>query len=108
MKTSQITLTVSLNDNSVPRQILWLATEGQPEPRECKAFLLSLWDKAEEGSFRIDLWVQDLRVDEMSRLVHQSLLTMAETYAKATGNQALAAELRAFGNDFGKKAGIIP
>jgi gliding motility-associated protein GldC len=106
MKTREIVLSVELDNQSLPEKLTWSASDGQALPTPCKAFLLAIWDEAEATSLRIDLWTKDMRVDEMNRLFHQTLLTMADTYGRATNDPLMAAELKEFGKAFGQKVGI--
>jgi gliding motility-associated protein GldC len=106
MNTRKITLHVELDDNHLPTKLSWTASDSDQGPKECKAFLLALWDQAEATTMRIDLWTKDMRVDEMNRLFHQSLVTMAETFQRATGNTAVAEDLKGFASKFAGKTGI--
>jgi len=106
-RTSEIVIRVGLDAAGVPEHIKWSASEGQPEPKPCKAFLLSLWDEQEAHALAIDLWTKEMRVDEMNRLIHQTLLTLAETHRKATHNKELLAILVDCAEAFARKTGII-
>jgi hypothetical protein len=44
---------------------------------------------------RIDLWTPRLTVDDMNDFVYQTLLSLADTYRRATGNDDLMARSRA-------------
>jgi gliding motility-associated protein GldC len=107
MRAREITFKVELDEHNLPSKMTWSASDSRDEPSQCKAFLISLWDEREAGCLRIDLWTKEMRVDEMSRLFHQTLATMADTYQRATNNQALAGDLKEFAATFGKRAGII-
>lgn len=102
---STISLNVVLDDNKLPDQITWSATQSEIEtPTPAKAFLLSLWDGAEASALRIDLWTKNMAIDEMNDFFFQTLMTMADTYTRAVNNETLSNELKAFAKDFHKKA----
>jgi gliding motility-associated protein GldC len=98
-KTSQIRFTVSLDDNHVPERIEWEAEDGGVKS-ECKSTLISLWDAKENNTLRIDLWTKQMTTDEMKTFYHQSLMTMADTFERATGEGKMAAQMREFGHYF--------
>lgn len=49
--------------------------------------ILSMWDPETEATLKLDLWVKDFSVDAMKIFFHQTLLTMADTFEKATGEK---------------------
>jgi len=108
LKDSEIKFTISLDANNVPEKISWEAEdEGKKSTRESKAIMTSIWDQDDQSTLRIDLWTKDMGVDEMKVFFHQSLLSMADTFEKATGEAALAGDLRDYCAHFGEKMNII-
>src|ERR687886_280541 len=104
MTKSSITIDVELDDNRVPENIQWKATESTVErPQQAKAFMLSFWDGTEKTALRIDLWTQKMMVDEMADFYYQTLITMADTLSRATQQTALAADMKNFAREFYKK-----
>ncbi len=96
-KGSTIELDVVLDENKVPEKIYWKAAEGGVhEAREAKAFMLSVWDLNETAALRIDLWTKKMMVDDMNDFFFQTLMTMADTYQRATNQNELAEEIRSF------------
>jgi gliding motility-associated protein GldC len=95
MKTSDITLRVTLDDNRVPERIDWTAEDGGTQSAS-KAVLLSIWDEQERNTLRIDLWTKEMTVEEMKAFFHQNILTMADTFERATGEGRMAAQMRDF------------
>lgn len=95
MKTSDITLRVTLDDNRVPERIDWTAEDGGMQSAS-KAVLLSIWDEHERNTLRIDLWTKEMTVEEMKAFFHQNILTMADTFERATGEGRMAAQMRDF------------
>ncbi|MBK7086438.1 MAG: gliding motility protein GldC [Flavobacteriales bacterium] len=99
MKTSDIHLSVQLDDNHVPVRIDWEAEDGGVKSSS-KAVLLSLWDEQEKNTLRIDLWTKEMTVEEMKAFFHQNLLTLSDTFERATGEVKMAAQMRDFGAYF--------
>ena len=101
---SEIILTVGLDDDKVPQKIDWQAADGGvQEPKEAKAFMLSIWDGEENTALRIDLWTKKMMVDEMNDFFFQTMMTMADTYGRATNNTNLVGEMKQFAQDMKTK-----
>ena len=99
MKTSDIRLSVQLDENNVPERIDWEADDTDTKSSS-KAVLLSLWDEKEKNTLRIDLWTKEMTVEEMKAFFHQNILTLADTFERATGEGKMAAQMRDFGAYF--------
>lgn len=106
MKTSEIKFTVSLDENNLPEKINWSTTEGN-EKSNSKSVMIALWDTKENNTLRIDLWTKDMMVDEMKQFFHQNLLSMADTFERATGETEMSKEMRNFAQHFGEKLNLI-
>lgn len=105
---SKINVEVKLDTDRVPESIRWQADDSPFDGmRDCKSFMISLWDKKDSSTLRIDLWTKEMRIDEMNAFFYQTLMTMADTYSRATNNQEMANEMKNFGNNFGKKTNVI-
>ena len=103
-KKSEINFTVSLDENHVPEKIQWSASDtGEEEIKEAKAMIISLWDPKENNTLRIDLWTKEMMLDEMKHFFYQSIITMSDTYERATNDKAIAEEMREFGKQIGEK-----
>ena len=104
MGKSSINIDVILDANRVPEQISWSATDTTAESaRKAKAMMLAFWDGAEKTALRIDLWTNDMMVDEMADFFYQTFMTMAETYQRATQDQGLTNDMKQFAKDFYNK-----
>lgn len=104
MATSSINIDVTLDKDRVPEDIRWNATDSRTEnARKAKAMMLAFWDGEDKSALRIDLWTKDMMVDEMADFFYQTLMTMAETYQRATQDPALTGEMKQFAQDFYKK-----
>ncbi|MBO9617475.1 MAG: gliding motility protein GldC [Niabella sp.] len=101
---STITIDVELDENKVPQDITWAATASTAEQaKRAKAIMLSLWDGAERAALRIDLWTKEMMVDEMADFFYQSIMTMADTYGRATQYHDQVNEMKEFAQAFYKK-----
>lgn len=108
MKQSEINFKVTLDANKIPEKIEWLATDaGETEPHECKAIMLSMWDKKEDNSLRIDLWTKEMMVDEMKLFFHQSFVSMINTLERATGTDNTIVDMREYAKELAKKLELI-
>lgn len=109
-KTSHINIRVGLNENNVPIKMEWQSNDNPAgiTPQECKAMLLSLFDKENKETFKIDLWTNEMQVGEMDRFFYQTLRALSDTYFKATQNKELATDMRRFVQYFGEKTEILP
>ena len=95
MKTSDISISVQLDDNHVPERIDWKAEDTGSEAVS-KAMLLAFWDEQEKNTLRIDLWTKEMTVEEMKAFFHQNLLTLSDTFERATGEGRMATQMRDF------------
>lgn len=103
-KKSVINFTVSMDENHVPEKIEWSASDtGEEEIKEAKAMIISLWDAKEKNTLRIDLWTKEMMLDEMRHFFYQSIITMSDTYERATNDKEIAEEMREFGKKIGEK-----
>jgi len=104
MAKSSIVIGVELDENRIPQSIEWNATDSTASnPQPAKAVMLSLWDGAEKTALRIDLWTQQMMVDEMADFYYQTFMTMADTYARATRQTELVNDMKQFAQEFFKK-----
>jgi gliding motility-associated protein GldC len=101
MVKSRITIDVELDEGRVPQDIQWSATDSTAEnAQKAKAFMLSIWDGADKSALRIDLWTQKMMVDEMADFYYQTLMTMADTFERATRNAELVNDMKNFAKQF--------
>jgi len=101
--TSEIRLKVGLDENRVPEELTWSAQDGGVNNEDAKAMLLSVWDSKNQESLKIDLWTKDMPVDEMKVFFHQTLVTMADTFYKATQDEKMTATMKDFCEYFAEK-----
>ena len=103
LKQSEIKFTIALDENYVPEQLNWTATDGGVENEEAKAIMLNIWDSKAKETMRIDLWTKDMPVDEMKIFFHQTLVAMADTFERATSDEKMSATMRDFCDYFAEK-----
>ena len=103
LHTSEITLKVALDENRVPEKLSWSAQDGGIDNEEAKAMLLSVWDSANKESLKIDLWTKDMPVDEMKIFFHQTLVSLSDTFMKATQDEKMTATMKDFCHYFAEK-----
>lgn len=101
--TSEIKFLVELDENRVPEKLLWTAKDGGVELQESKAIMLNVWDSKAKESMRIDLWTKDMPVDEMKVFFHQTLVSMAETFRRATNDEKMSDTMLDFCDYFAEK-----
>ncbi len=103
LHTSEITLSVTLDENRVPEKLHWSAQDGGIDREEAKAMLLSVWDSKNQESLKIDLWTKDMPVEEMKIFFHQTLVALSDTFMKATQDEKMTATMKDFCDYFAEK-----
>lgn len=98
---SKIIIDVSLDENRVPEAIHWNASDNTTNlPQKAKGMMLSFWDGADKTALRVDLWTKDMMVDEMADFFYQTMMTMADTYDRATHQHDLVSDMKNFAQSF--------
>lgn len=104
MHKSNISIDVYLDDQKVPEQIKWKASDSNADMEQvAKAMMVAFWDGADKSALRIDLWTKEMMVDEMADFYYQLLMTMADTFNRATNQPQLSEEMKGFAKDFMQK-----
>ena len=108
MKTSEIKFTVEMDENKLPVNINWEATDIEQKGKtNCKSIMLSMWDPKEHKTLKIDLWTKEMTTDEMKIFFHQTLVSMANTLERATGEEKMAGDMRDFCEYFAETLQLI-
>ncbi|MFO7701683.1 gliding motility protein GldC [Psychroflexus maritimus] len=102
-KKSTIQVNVETDENNIPENLTWSAQDGGVENEEAKAVMLSLWDHHNQETLRIDLWTKDMPMDEMKKFFHQTLVTMSDTYYRATNDEKMTETMKDFCDYFAEK-----
>lgn len=104
MNKSTITIDVVTDDKRVPDSITWKATDmNTDQEHKAKAMMIAFWDGADKAALRIDLWTKEMMVDEMADFFFQTMMTMADTYGRATKYNEQVEEMKKFAHDFYEK-----
>ena len=102
-KAANIHIEVHTDQHKVPEKMNWTATDANIKNKECKAMILSVWDKEDKAALRMDLWTKEMMVDEMKMFFYQTLVTMADNFQKATGEDDIVEDLRDYCAHFADK-----
>ena len=101
MPTSTIQLAIDLDENKVPQHISWNASDSTAAmDQSAKSLMVAFWDGTDKSALRIDLWTKDMMVDEMADFYYQTLMTMADTYGRATQYADQVEQMKSFARTF--------
>jgi len=104
MNQSTIKIDILLDPNKVPEQINWVASDSNADMvQKAKAMCIAFWDGADKTAMRIDLWTKDMMVDEMADFYYQMLMSMADTFKRATQQQEMSDDMKNFAKSFFEK-----
>lgn len=108
MRETNIHIKIALDEKNVPTNINWEASDAPVKgEKSCKAFMLALWDDTQQTALRIDLWKPDMTHEEMNHFLFQTLMTMSDSYKRATQNADIASDLQQAAIKFAQKAGVL-
>ncbi|WP_345952556.1 gliding motility protein GldC [Mucilaginibacter sp. PAMB04168] len=108
MKRAEIKLIVDLDDNNVPQNITWESTDAENKDAvPAKAFMLSVWDHNYKNTLSINLWTNDMPVDEMKRFFFETLQTQGDSFLRATNEKNIVEDLRDYCVHFAEKMEIV-
>ena len=104
MNQSTIKIDILLDPDKIPQQISWVASDSAANmAQKAKAMCIAFWDGADKTAMRIDLWTKDMMVDEMADFYYQMLMSMADTFKRATQQQEMADDMKKFAKLFFEK-----
>ena len=103
---SKISVEVGLDENKVPEALNWSAEDWGVTDQSAKAMMLSVWDHNAQESLRIDLWTKDMPVDQMKVFFHQTLVSMSDTYYRATQDEKMTETMKDFCAYFAEKLNL--
>ena len=106
MRKTQITVEVELDENHIPERMTWNAQDGGVEQQETKATMISVWDDKTMEALRIDLWTKDMPLDQMKMFIHQILVSLGNTYERASGEEDVARWMVEMAEEFAVKSAI--
>ena len=97
---------VELDENHLPVNIEMNASDGAGNEGDIKALMISAWAAQTKETLRIDLWTKDMPINEMFIMYHQTMMGMAASLEKATGQEKLAGALRDYCEFFAEQTKI--
>ena len=103
IKKTDIVISVHLDKNKIPEKISWSAEDGGVKNQQAKAFLFSAWDNKNQETMKIDLWTKDMPIDQMNVFFHQTLVSLSQSYLKATNNERMTDAFNQFCEYFAEK-----
>jgi gliding motility-associated protein GldC len=96
MRKTNINFTIELDDNNVPSKIEWDASDKpDTSPSGTKSISVSLWDDQQKNTLRIDLWTNDMPVEEMKRFYIDCIGGLSQSILSSTGDEFMASETNA-------------
>lgn len=105
MKKSEIRFDIKLDENNVPEEITWNATDKPGDDDHTKAISIAVWDDAEKNTMRLDLWTKDMPVHEMKKFYIDALGGLAQSLLNATGDEQMSADINKLCDQLGKNLG---
>ena len=104
---ANINIDIILNENNIPEEIFWKASDSKIDKANAQAFFLSFWDTDSKNSYNIDLWNKEMTVEEMKFFIFQSLLKMSSILERSTGDENLVKKMKEFSKQFGKMTNVL-
>ena len=102
-KKTKITIDVNLDENNIHEEMRWTAPDGGVSDMDTKAMLLSFWDSENQETLKMDLWVKEMPVDQMQLFFHQTLVSLSDTFYRATQDEKMTATMKDFCDYFAEK-----
>jgi gliding motility-associated protein GldC len=106
VKNTQIKIEVGPDENNIPEEMQWTAPDGGVSDMDTKAMLLSFWDAEQQETLKMDLWVKDMPMDQMQLFFHQTLMSLSDTYYRATQDEKMTASMKDFCDFFAEKLAL--
>lgn len=105
-KTATIQFDVTTDENNIPCEIRWAASDAGVKDARAGAIALRVWDG--DQALAIDLWDRDMSTDQMKSFVVQSMMTLADTLERATQDAPAAGAIRGFTKELAERIGVSP
>ncbi|MEO8331557.1 MAG: gliding motility protein GldC [Gallionella sp.] len=108
MRHSTIAIDVQLDHKNHPESIAWKASDSAVQgEQQAKAMMLAFWDGSKKSALHIDLWTKEMMVDEMADFYYQMLVTMADTFSRATAHKEFVDHMKNSAKEFHSKFGEL-
>ena len=108
LKKERFSIDVLMDENLIPEDLQWNSSQGKGQSEKASAALINLWNAQKNETFSLDLWTKKMSIEEMNKMMFQTIMTLANSYEKATSEDQLANAMRDFGEFFGEKTEILP
>tara|TARA_B100000963_G_C22537938_1_gene630744 strand:- start:266 stop:643 length:378 start_codon:yes stop_codon:yes gene_type:complete len=108
LKKEKFSIDVLMDENLIPEDLQWNSSQGKGQSEKASAALIYLWNAQKNETFCLDLWTKKMSIEEMNKMMFQTIMTLANSYEKATSEDQLANAMRDFGEFFGEKTEILP
>ena len=107
MSKEKLTFDLELDENNMPKKIIMNSSDSQDKDVALKSLMIAAWDEKTKETLMVPLWTKDMMVNEMFIMYHQTLISMANTLSKSTGQDKLAGALRDYCEFFAQETKII-
>ena len=107
MSKEKLTFDLELDENNMPKKIIMNSSDSQDKDVLLKSLMIAAWDQKTKETLIVPLWTKDMMVNEMFIMYHQTLMSMANTLSKSTGQDKLAGALRDYCEFFAQETKII-
>jgi len=97
---------IELDENKIPENITWNAPQSAVNNAEAKALMVAVWDNNANETLKMDLWTKDMPLHDMKLFYHQTLVTMADSFLRATNDEKMSATMHDFCDFFAEKTGL--
>jgi len=104
---SEVSFTIELDENKIPENIRWTASDAGVEQEEAKALFISVWDPKSRQTLKMDLWTKEMPLGEMKHFFYQTLISMSDTFKRATDDEKMTASIKDFAEYFAEKLELI-
>jgi len=108
LKKEKFSIDVLMDENLIPEDLQWNSSQGKGQSEKASAALIYLWNAQKNETFSLDLWTKKMSIEEMNKMMFQMIMTIANTYERATSEDQIALAMRDFAEFFGEKTGVIP
>ena len=105
-KKTNISIDVNLDENNIPLEMKWNSPDGGVSEMDTKAVLLSLWDSNKKETLKIDLWVKEMPLDQMQLFFYQTLVSLSDTFYRATQDEKMTETMKDFCDYFAEKLNL--
>ena len=94
MKESLINFKIVLDNEGIPDEIKWNATDTDfEEDKDTRAISIATWDHQLQNSLRMDLWTKQMSVEEMKRFYIDCIGGLSQSLLSATGDEFMSSEM---------------